>query len=97
MIMDFTKWFEEESKDAGNTNRWLCARDGYLLKRLYEIMFPSQKAEYFYTSRISAIRAGVESIDDIEYALTSAKISSEKGKFEDSFWYQCRSLRYSRY
>ena len=67
MIMDFTKWFEEESKDAGNTNRWLCARDGYLLKRLYEIMFPSQKAEYFYTSRISAIRAGVESIDDIEY------------------------------
>lgn len=76
MIMDFTKWFEEESKDAGNTNRWLCARDGYLLKRLYEIMFPSQKAEYFYTSRISAIRAGVESIDDIEY-VDGMKFSGE--------------------
>ena len=76
MIMDFTKWFEEESKDAGNTNRWLCARDGYLLKRLYEIMFPSQKAEYFYTSRISAIRAGVESIADIEY-VDSMKFSGE--------------------
>ena len=76
MIMDFTKWFEEESKDAGNTNRWLCARDGYLLKRLYEIMFPSQKAEYFYTSRISAIRAGVESIDDIEY-IDGMKFSGE--------------------
>ena len=76
VIMDFTKWFEEESKDAGNTNRWLCARDGYLLKRLYEIMFPSQKAEYFYTSRISAIRAGVESIDDIEY-VDGMKFSGE--------------------
>ena len=76
MIMDFTKWFEEESKDAGNTNRWLCARDGYLLKRLYEIMFPSQKAEYFYTSRISAIRAGVDSIADIEY-VDGMKFSGE--------------------
>ena len=76
VIMDFTKWFEEESKDAGNTNRWLCARDGYLLKRLYEIMFPSQKAEYFYTSRISAIRAGVESIADIEY-VDGMKFSGE--------------------
>lgn len=76
MIMDFTKWFEEESKEAVNTNRWLCARDGYLLKRLYEIMFPSQKAEYFYTSRISAIRAGVESIADIEY-VDGMKFSGE--------------------
>ena len=67
LIMDFTMWFEEKSKEAGITNRWLCARDGYLLKRLYEVMYPSQKAEYFYTSRISAIRAGVESISDIEY------------------------------
>lgn len=67
MIMDFTKWFEEESKGAGNTNRWLCARDGYLLTKLYEIMYPTQKAEYFYTSRISAIRAGVESMVDIEF------------------------------
>ena len=63
MMVDFTKWFEE----AGNTNRWLCARDGYLTKRLYEIMYPDQKTEYFYTSRIAAIRAGVGSIADIEY------------------------------
>lgn len=67
LIMDFTKWFEEETFKSGNTNRWLCARDGYLLKKLYEIMYPSQKTEYFYTSRISAIRAGVECISDIKY------------------------------
>lgn len=76
MIMDFTKWFEEETNKSGNTNRWLCARDGYLIKKLYEIMYPSQKAEYFYTSRISAIRAGVENIDDIKY-VDGMKFSGE--------------------
>lgn len=67
LIMDFIKWFEEETNRIGNTNIWLCARDGYLIKKLYEIMYPSQKTQYFYTSRISAIRAGVECISDIEY------------------------------
>ena len=76
MIMEFTKWFEEESEEAGSTNRWLCARDGYLIKRLYEIMYPSQKTEYFYTSRIAAIRAGVGSIADIEY-VDGMKFSGE--------------------
>lgn len=76
MIMDFTKWFEEESKESEIANRWLCARDGYLIKRLYEIMYPSQKVEYFYTSRISAIRAGVENIADIEY-VDGMKFSGE--------------------
>lgn len=76
MIMDFTKWFEEESRKDGGSNRWLCARDGYLLKRLYEIMYPSQKTVYFYTSRISAIRAGMVSIADIKY-VDSMKFSGE--------------------
>lgn len=76
MIMDFTKWFEEVSRESGIANRWLCARDGYLLKRLYEVMYPLQKADYFYTSRISAIRAGVESTADIEY-VDGMKFSGE--------------------
>lgn len=76
MITDFTKWFEEETNKSGNTIRWLCARDGYLLKKLYEIMYPSKKAEYFYTSRISAIRAGVDNIADIEY-VDGMKFSGE--------------------
>lgn len=76
MIMDFTKWFEEETAKSDNANRWLSARDGYLLKKLYEIMYPSKIAEYFYTSRIAAIRAGVESISDIEY-VDGMKFSGE--------------------
>lgn len=80
MLMDFVRWFEEEAQAYGCTNRFLCARDGYLLKRLYEIMYPNRKVQYFYTSRISAIRAGVESIKDIEY-VDSMKFS---GKCEDN-------------
>ena len=67
MVMDFTRWFEEKTIELGIENRWLCARDGFLLKRLYEVMYPDVRAEYFYTSRISAIRAGMNSHEDIEY------------------------------
>lgn len=76
MIMDFTRWFEEKTIELGIENRWLCARDGFLLKRLYEVMYPDVRAEYFYTSRISAIRAGMDSFEDIEY-VDSMKFTGE--------------------
>lgn len=76
MVMDFTRWFEEKTIELGIENRWLCARDGFLLKRLYEVMYPDVRAEYFYTSRISAIRAGMDSLEDIEY-VDSMKFTGE--------------------
>lgn len=76
MVMDFTRWFEEKTIELGIENRWLCARDGFLLKRLYEVMYPDVRAEYFYTSRISAIRAGMNSHEDIEY-VDSMKFTGE--------------------
>lgn len=76
MVMDFTRWFEEKTIELGIENRWLCARDGFLLKRLYEVMYPDVRAEYFYTSRISAIRAGMDSFEDIEY-VDSMKFTGE--------------------
>ena len=76
MIMDFTRWFEEKTIELGIENRWLCARDGFLLRRLYEVMYPDVRVEYFYTSRISAIRAGMDSFEDIEY-VDSMKFTGE--------------------
>ena len=76
MVMDFTRWFEEKTIELGIENRWLCARDGFLLKRLYEVMYPDARVEYFYTSRISAIRAGMDSLEDIEY-VDSMKFTGE--------------------
>ena len=76
MVMDFTRWFEEKTIELGIENRWLCARDGFLLRRLYEVMYPDVRVEYFYTSRISAIRAGMNSHEDIEY-VDSMKFTGE--------------------
>ena len=76
MVMDFTRWFEEKTIELGIENRWLCARDGFLLRRLYEVMYPDVRVEYFYTSRISAIRAGMDSFEDIEY-VDSMKFTGE--------------------
>ena len=76
MVMDFTRWFEEKTIELGIENRWLCARDGFLLRRLYEVMYPDARVEYFYTSRISAIRAGMDSFEDIEY-VDSMKFTGE--------------------
>ena len=76
MVMDFTRWFEEKTIELGIENRWLCARDGFLLRRLYEVMYPDVRVEYFYTSRISAIRAGMDSFEDIEH-VDSMKFTGE--------------------
>jgi HAD superfamily hydrolase (TIGR01549 family) len=67
MIHDFTCWFGEKVARYGVKNIWFCARDGYLIQALFSKIFPSVKTEYFLTSRISAIRAGMETEADIAY------------------------------
>lgn len=76
MIMDFAEWFGEQVKENELKNTWFCARDGYLLQKIYKLIYPDEKTEYFLTSRISAIRAGVENVADIEY-VASMKYSGE--------------------
>lgn len=76
MIMDFAKWFGEQVKEYELSNIWFCARDGYLLQKLYEILYPDSVSEYFLTSRTSSIRAGMENISDVEY-VDSMKFSGD--------------------
>lgn len=77
MIMDFTRWFGQQVKMFDLKNIWFCARDGYLLQKLYQILYPDSETEYFLTSRISAIRAGMDDISDIEY-VDSMKYSGDE-------------------
>lgn len=76
MLTDFTKWFGQQVQDKALNNVWFCARDGYLLKKIYEMMWQNVQSEYFLTSRISAIRAGVEDDADIVY-VDSMKYSGD--------------------
>lgn len=71
MICDFVHWFYRQVKQQNLENVWFCARDGYLIKKLYEhlltIFGEQSESVYFLTSRIAAIRAGMQSEKDIRY------------------------------
>lgn len=76
MIYDFVQWFGMQVQKLGCKNVWFCARDGFLIKKIYEKLFPKGFSEYFLTSRIAAIRSGVETREDIAY-VDSMKFSGE--------------------
>lgn len=67
IITDFVFWFWERVKYYGIRNIWFCARDGYLLKKMYQMLDENTETVYFQTSRVAAIRAGMMDEDDIFY------------------------------
>lgn len=67
VISDFVIWFENQVKQYHLSNIWFCARDGYLIKKMYDELHGNRESAYFLTSRTAAIRAGVESEEDIAY------------------------------
>ncbi len=67
MITDFVFWFQERVKNYGIPNIWFCARDGYLLQKLYCILDANVETVYFQTSRLAAVRAGMTDESDIAY------------------------------
>lgn len=67
MISDFVLWYAEQIRKYELKNIWSCARDGYLIQKMYNELHGDIPSVYFLTSRTAAIRAGVENIEDIEY------------------------------
>ena len=67
MIMDFVKWFGKIVADRNISNIWFGARDGFLIKKIYELMDFGKHSVYYLTSRTASIRAGVETDEDIAY------------------------------
>ena len=80
IVTDFLHWIRKELTLQGFDQFLFCARDGYLLIRLFEMISSDINAKYFLTSRIAAIRAGMENEEDIEY-VDSMKYS---GSVEDA-------------
>ena len=66
IISDFTLWLHERIKESKIKNIWFCARDGFLIRKLYSRLSDSETV-YFFTSRIAALRAGTQSEQDIKY------------------------------
>lgn len=67
MICDFILWFRGQAEKYGLENILFCARDGYLVKQLYDELCNRISSVYFLTSRMAAIRAGMENEADIRY------------------------------
>lgn len=67
IISDFIFWFDRQVQKNDLQNIWFCARDGYLIKKLYDELRKENPSIYFLTSRIAAIRAGIEEEEDIRY------------------------------
>lgn len=78
MITDFVHWMKERTADQGYDHILFGARDGHLIGRLFRMVDGADandsvdikahsKSYYFLTSRTAAIRAGMWTVDDIEY------------------------------
>lgn len=67
IITDFVIWFDKKVHNCNILNVWMGARDGYLLKKLYDYLKKEEVSIYFLTSRTAAIRAGMEKEKDIQY------------------------------
>lgn len=67
VISGFVIWLRREIHRRGLKNIWFGARDGYLIKKLYEQIDPSTNSIYLLTSRSAAIRAGMEREEDLRY------------------------------
>lgn len=67
IITDFILWFKDKVDDIKSDNILFGARDGYLIKKLYDKIRNNNKSIYFLTSRTAAIRAGIIDKNDIKY------------------------------
>lgn len=74
VISDFVIWFIQQMQENNIGNIWLGMRDGYLIKKMYDVLIPDNNAICFLTSRTAAVRAGMENREDIEY-VASMKFS----------------------
>ena len=67
IIIDFILWFHKMVQQYNVPNVWFGSRDGYLIQKMYHMLKGDSDTTYFLTSRIAAIRAGIDKKEDIQY------------------------------
>ena len=67
IITDFIIWLKSVISTMEDSQILFGARDGYLIKKLYDLYTGDDRSLYFLTSRIAAIRAGLTEDADVEY------------------------------
>ena len=85
IIADFTIWLKKAVKSSNMHQILFCARDGYLLEKLYKLIDDDTVSLYFLTSRTAAIRAGMENEQDIAYVDDMKYFGSDKENLKVRF------------
>lgn len=85
MIIDFALWLKTGLDSNGINTVLFGARDGYLLKQIFELIDDTRSCIYFYTSRTAAIRAGVKDEDDLKYVSAMKYSGNEKEAIKRRF------------
>ena len=85
MITDFVMWLKRRLNSEKYRQVLFGARDGYLVEQLYKLVDVDTRSLYFVTSRIAAIRAGVESDDDIEYVASMKYFGSAEEELQTRY------------
>jgi len=78
LLVDFVYWLKEQTERHKDSAILFCARDGFLIKKLYDFIVRETsllKSVYFLTSRTAAVSAGMFDKQDIAGA-------SEQGRRE---------------
>lgn len=85
MITDFTVWMKRCTDRQGYNQILFGARDGFLVGRLFRLLDDSKDAYYFLSSRMAAIRTGMDSQEDIEYVWSMKYSGSSEDALKTRF------------
>lgn len=56
IVLGFVHWIHKQAKQNGISKILFLARDGFIIKKVYDALFQDIPSEYVYWSRISALR-----------------------------------------
>ena len=54
MLVSFCEWLHERCEACQLDGLWFAARDGWIMKRCYDLLYPGERTEYLLVSRRSA-------------------------------------------
>lgn len=79
MFVAFSKWIHDKTKDHNIKDLFFLSRDGMIIKRVYDIMYPHEahSSHYLYTSRRCSNVASIKGKDDI-VSLIDAKFQKTR-------------------
>lgn len=92
MVMDFSLWIKKRICDKGIEQILFVARDGYLPEKIYKMLDADTDTFYFMSSRTAAIRAGMESQEDIDYVDSMKYFGTEEENLHVRFGIQADNI-----